>query len=150
MNPDDLFEGRCAKVPRHPHRPWLPALAYAALLVYGSLYPWSDWVVPPGGLAALWPELWPKRFSRTDVVTNVAVYVPLGLLALPALRARFSSATALPAVAILGVVLSGLLELGQAFLPQRTSSAADWALNAMGTVLGASAALARRPQRKAR
>lgn len=119
-----------------------PALAYAVFLVYGSLYPWSGWASPPGGLSSLVLELWPRRFSRTDIVTNLAVYVPLGFLTLLSLRSRFSAGSALVWTCAAGLALSGVLECGQAFLPTRTSSAADWLLNGTGTLLGASAAMA--------
>lgn len=120
----------------------LPALAYAFFLVYGSLYPWSGWASPPGDLSSLLLELWPRRFSRTDIVTNLAVYVPLGFLTLLSLRTRFSAGSALVWTCAAGLALSGLLECGQAFLPTRTSSASDWLLNGTGTLLGACAAKA--------
>src|SRR6202163_2320523 len=62
-------------------RGWaLAALAYAALIVYGSLYPFSGWTIRGVKLFAfLSPEL-AGHLSRADLVTNVLAYMPLGLM----------------------------------------------------------------------
>ena len=66
---------------------WPLAQAYAALIVYASLYPFSGW--RNQGMAH-WEYLlagWPKYWSGFDLVANVTGYVPLGfLLALGFLR----------------------------------------------------------------
>ena len=61
------------------------ALAYAALIVYASLYPFADWrdqgIAPWSYLAAPWPKYW----TGFDFGINVAGYMPLGFLAAIAL-----------------------------------------------------------------
>ena len=56
------------------------ALAYTALIVYASLYPFSEWrdqgIVPWAYLAAPWPKYW----TGFDLGVNVAGYMPLGFL----------------------------------------------------------------------
>ena len=70
-------------MPPAPHRSSaLPlALAYAALLVYASLYPFEGWRWPPG---AAWQDLlqlrWFARRGIFDEVSNALGYLPLGLL----------------------------------------------------------------------
>ena len=57
------------------------ALAYAALIVYASLYPFADWrdqgIAPWAYLAAPWPKYW----TAFDSGINVVGYMPLGFLA---------------------------------------------------------------------
>ena len=57
------------------------ALAYAALIVYASLYPFADWrdqgIAPWAYLAAPWPRYW----TAFDFGINVVGYMPLGFLA---------------------------------------------------------------------
>lgn len=131
-------------MPPAPHRsPAGPlALAYAALLVYASLYPFSGWRWPPG---AAWHDLLQlPRFGPHDTfdeVSNALGYLPLGLLlTLLASRrgcgalAAFALGTTVPALA------SYLLETAQHFIPGRVPSARDWGLNAFGACLGAGAA----------
>src|SRR4051812_38441184 len=71
----------------HKTSAWPLSQAYAALIVYASLYPFSGW--RHQGIAP-WEFLWsplPKYWTGFDVAANVAGYVPLGfLLALSFLR----------------------------------------------------------------
>lgn len=65
------------------------ALAYAALIVYASLYPFADWrdqgIAPWAYLSASWPKYW----TGFDFAINVGGYVPFGFLcALAVLRTR--------------------------------------------------------------
>lgn len=118
------------------------SLAYVGLVVYASLYPFSDWrdqeVFPLGFLWAPWPHYW----TSFDVFSNIVGYMPLGfLLALMALRtghARYAIGRA-----TLGAsVLSLLMESTQAYLPARVPSNVDWVTNTTGAWLGATAAAA--------
>ena len=57
------------------------ALAYTALLLYASLYPFLAWRWPPGlSLEAMLALPWPPWRDRFDVWSNVLGYLPLGLL----------------------------------------------------------------------
>ena len=133
-------------MPRAPHHSSAGplALAYVALLVYASLYPFEGWRWPPG---AAWHDLlqlpWFARQGLFDEVSNALGYLPLGLL-LTVLAAR-RGAGALPALAwgvAVPTLASYALEAAQHFVPGRVPSARDWALNALGALLGAGAGAA--------
>ena len=57
------------------------ALAYAALVLYASLYPFTDWRWPPGqgALALAWLP-WTRWFGAFDAWSNLLGYLPLGAL----------------------------------------------------------------------
>jgi hypothetical protein len=86
------------------------------------------------------PAIIGKQMARRDVVVNLVGFVPVGLLLVWALR-RWTSRTSRAALfwmaSSIGLGLSLTIEMVQAFLPGRVSSAKDVALNATGTVLGA-------------
>ncbi len=116
---------------------WPLALVYTVLVVYASLYPFSDWrdqgIAPWAFLTAPLPKYW----TGFDVAINMTGYAPLGfLLALSAVR---SQATKHPIVwaALGGGVLSLLMEGTQSYLPVRVPSNVDFALNFAGTLVGA-------------
>lgn len=121
---------------------WLAA-AYALLVVYASLYPFSGWRLPGAGEAPMWwlpPAVHQSRFDRWS---NGLGYAPLGLLlTLALLRSRVRPLLALPAAALAGALLSYSLELVQQFVPPRVPTREDFLLNAAGSAGGALAALA--------
>jgi len=116
------------------------ALAYAALIVYASLYPFADWrdqgIAP---WAYLWAP-WPKYWTGFDFAVNVAGYVPFGFLcALAVLRTRGGARAwrvVLRATAA-GAAIAFSMETLQSYLPVRIPSNVDLALNTAGTVIGA-------------
>jgi VanZ family protein len=128
----------------HKTSAWPLAQAYAALIVYASLYPFTGW--RDQGIAP-WEFLWsplPKYWTGFDVAANAGGYVSLGfLLALSFLRRgdqHFSPAgkTASITVAVLAAaVLSLLMEALQTYLPSRVPSNVDFGLNMSGALLGA-------------
>lgn len=129
----------------HKTSAWPLAQAYAALIVYASLYPFAGW--RDQGIAA-WEFLWsplPRYWTGFDVAANVAGYVPLGfLLALSFLRrgTRRLAASNITTSAILisvlaGAALSLCMEALQTYLPSRVPSNVDFALNVAGTLGGA-------------
>ncbi len=120
------------------------ALAYAALVLYASLYPFAGWRWPPGqdlmALAVLPKTRWQEGF---DLTSNLLGYLPLG--ALLCIAARRSGLRALPALLLavtLGAVLSYGTELLQQFLPRRVPAREDFLLNTGGALAGALLALA--------
>lgn len=120
------------------------ALAYAALVVYASLYPFSGWRWPPGQTLATMAALaWPPWRDEFDLWANLAGYLPLGALLL--IAARRSGAATLPAL-VLAVaapaLLSYTMEVLQHFMVGRHPSLKDLAMNALGAVCGALAAMA--------
>lgn len=125
-----------------PTTAWPLALALACLVVYASLYPFSDW--RDQGISPLHflDEPLPKYWTGFDVGVNLLGYAPLGfLLALSALRSgRVSWAVS---AAVLGAgLLSLAMESLQSYLPTRVSSNVDLALNTLGAWLGACCAWA--------
>ena len=62
--------------------------AYAVLVVYASLHPFSGWQVQaPTPFAFLTAPL-PRSITRFDLVTNILGYIPLGFLAVLAAYPR--------------------------------------------------------------
>lgn len=121
----------------HKTSAWPLALVYAGLVVYASLYPFSEWryqgIVPWAFLGAALPKYW----TGFDVVSNLLGYGPLGfLLALSALRSGRARYAIAGATALAGL-LSFSLESLQSFLPARVPSNVDLALNVTGAWLGA-------------
>lgn len=121
----------------HKTAAWPLAQVYLGLIVYASLYPFTNWrdqgMAPWVYLLAPWPRYW----TGFDVVSNVLGYMPLGfLLALSALRSgRGRQALGL---AVLGAALLSLtLETLQVYLPDRVPSNLDLVLNTLGAALGA-------------
>ncbi len=121
----------------HKTSAWPLALVTMCLVVYASLYPFSDWrdqgISPFRFLMAPLPQYW----TGFDVAINVAGYAPVGfLLALSALRSgRASWAVSL---ALVGAgLLSLCMETLQSYLPSRVPSNVDMALNISGAWLGA-------------
>jgi VanZ family protein len=119
------------------------ALAFAALVAYASLYPFSGWRWPPGlDAASLLALPWPPWRNQFDIVANVLGYLPLGALVYGACVRNgvaasrgFSAAVAAPALLSFG------LEVVQTFLPARVPSRLDWVLNIAGAACGAGLAV---------
>ncbi len=109
-------------------------LAYALLVLYGSLYPfhWRDVATwSPRFLGAPLPHF----ITRTDLATNLLVYLPLGYALTLYLAHRRRHMILLGTVICLGYSLT--LESAQVLLPGRTASNLDIALNGLGAWLGA-------------
>lgn len=115
--------------------PYLAA-AYALLIVYGSLYPFSGWL-PAEDVFAFLSGHWPRYIIRSDVITNILVYLPLGLLLARALRYRLRPAGAIFTATLICLLLSFAMESLQALLPERVSSRLDLLLNGLGGLGGA-------------
>ncbi|HEX8886729.1 MAG TPA: VanZ family protein [Noviherbaspirillum sp.] len=109
---------------------------YAALLVYGSLYPFSHWQAPELPTMAFLLR-WPAHLDKADVLQNVLVYAPFGLLAALWLAGAMQARRAALLATIMGTVLSLAMECLQQFNPARVASLVDIAMNALGSGLGA-------------
>ncbi|WP_176323093.1 VanZ family protein [Burkholderia vietnamiensis] len=114
--------------------------AYAALVVYASLYPFEGWVsLGIGPFDYLFAPL--QRYVTVfDVATNVLGYMPFGALGVLALHPRWRGVAATLVVTGLGVLLSGTMEALQTYLPTHVASNLDLGANALGALLGASLA----------
>lgn len=115
----------------------LGAIAFAGLVIYASLYPFTGWRWPPGrDLVDMLVLPWPRWRPVFDLWTNWLGYVPLGglvCLAVPRRHVLWGL--------VLGVGLPASLsygaEVAQHFLPGRHPSLLDLALNSGGALTGA-------------
>ncbi|MGJ7545794.1 VanZ family protein [Variovorax sp. LT1R16] len=121
------------------------ALAYAALIVYASLYPFTDWrdqgLAPWSYLSAPWPRYW----TGFDFGVNVAGYVPFGFLAALVVLRTQPGAGVFPAVlraTLAGAAIAFAMETLQGYLPMRIPSNVDLGLNALGALVGSMLAAA--------
>lgn len=113
------------------------AVIYIGLVLYASLYPFSEWrdqgIMPWAFLASPLPKYW----TAFDLTVNVVGYMPIGfLLALSSMRsgrARWAVVGATFAAGVLSLVMESL----QSYLPARVPSSVDFALNLAGAWLGA-------------
>ena len=110
--------------------------AYMALVVYGSLYPFSGWRTLGIGPFAYLGDPLPQYITVFDVVTNVIGYMPLGALIVLALYPRRRGSIAVCAALFGGALLSGSMEAIQTYLPTRVASNLDLAANAFGALIG--------------
>lgn len=110
---------------------------YAVFLTIGSLYPFTGWAPLNTWSPAFLNDTWPRYITRTDLATNLLVYVPLGY-ALARWYARPGHLTgSVVAGALSGVGLSLLLESSQQLLPGRIASNLDLLVNGLGALTGA-------------
>jgi VanZ family protein len=72
--------------------------------------------------------------TMVDTVVNLLGFIPFGVFAFHYFRSTTRTTLA-------GLFLSLMIELGQVWLPTRTSSAADLILNTAGTLMGALVAM---------
>jgi len=113
------------------------ALAVVCLIIYASLYPFTDWRNQGISPLAFFTASLPKYWTGFDVAANVLGYAPLGfLLTLAWLRSGHIKWAMLLAV-LVAFLLSLALETLQSYLPSRIPSNVDLALNTLGAALGA-------------
>ena len=124
-NPRRLFQRAADLTAARLGRAILGYLATVTLII--TLAPFRFATAPVHGLTDLW--------DWSDVVLNVAMFVPIGFcyqLTRPAgSRIRWGH------VLLLGAALSGVIELAQLFEATRFTSLVDLATNAAGAVVGA-------------
>jgi len=115
------------------------ALAFAALVVYASLYPFSGWRWPAAASALDLLRLpWPPWRDRFDEASNLLGYMPLGaLLFLAVLRSGGAAMQGLVVAVLACAALSVAVEVTQNFLPTRVPSLKDCAFNVAGAFAGA-------------
>lgn len=133
-------------MPTHKTSAWPLAQAYAALIVYASLYPFSGWrdqgIAPWAFLASPWPKYW----TGFDIAANFAGYAPFGfLLALSFLRRggkppNPGNGAAILVATLVAALLSLCMEALQSYLPSRVPSNLDFAMNTVGGMVGAAVA----------
>jgi VanZ family protein len=114
----------------------LLAAAYAALIVYGSLFPFVVANTAGTSLLGFLTAPAPARYSTPDIVTNVLAYMPLGLLLALWWREKGLAASVMLAT-VAGGALSFSMEFVQQFISSRVASLTDLITNTGGTLVGA-------------
>lgn len=112
-------------------------LAYLLLIVYASWFPFSGWRssgLSPFAFLNLQPQRWWTGF---DVMVNVVGYMPFGVLLVLSLHPAIRGVWAVLVAAFMGLMISGLMETVQNFLPTRVPSNLDLVTNAAGCLAGA-------------
>ncbi len=114
-----------------------PLLLVAALITYGSLYPFHlTW--PPSLEHALeelfsHPDWWT---SLSDVAGNVLLFVPMGVAIVVAADGRPNAHAWRVVWIVLSLALALLLQVAQVFVPPRAAAMADVLWNGVGLVIG--------------
>jgi VanZ family protein len=112
-------------------------LAYALLIVYASLNPFSGWRDSGAPLLDFLLAPLPRYIVTFEVAANLAAYVPLGFLGVLAIHPRWRGKRALLAAAAFSALLSLGLEALQNYLQSRIASNVDWVANSLGGISGA-------------
>jgi VanZ family protein len=112
-------------------------VAYAALVAYASLYPFSGWRDPGVGAFAYLAAPLPRYVTAFDLVANFLAYFPLGFLAALAAYPRLRGWRGATLGALVAFLVSLTLEALQSYLPARIPSNLDLATNAFGGIAGA-------------
>ena len=119
------------------------AACFVAFAAWGSLFPFDFHRVPFSFLfASFWSD-WQAglaTWSLTDLLSNVLLFVPVGLFLAAATEKTWPawgrSGLAAAAVFLAGTIASGSLEVGQAFVSWRTPSIVDVLAESLGTACG--------------
>lgn len=98
-------------------------------------------VVDKAFLEPLWSEFRPSRSYWGAVIKNVVGFVPFGFFFCACLALDDRIRRAVLITIAFGAILSLSIELGQAFLPTRSSGLTDVFTNTLGTALGAGLSL---------
>jgi len=110
---------------------------YGMLLLYSGLAPWSGWRDLGIHAFAFLTAPWPRYTTAFDLVVNVVAYLPFGALIVLALYPRVRGASAIALGALGGLLLAGLVEAVQTYLPTRVASNVDLLSNSLGALAGA-------------
>lgn len=111
------------------------AAGFVAYAVWGSLFPFDFHAVPLPEAAALFWTRWASDagpWSLTDLLSNVLLFLPIGLLLSAAIRGRTAPLLTIASAAVLSVVI----EFAQAFVSWRTPSIVDVAAEVTGAACG--------------
>lgn len=112
------------------------------LITHGSVYPWSfSW--PARGVSGAWTDLLANTALWSglgDVVGNVVLFAPLGVLSWLDLRVAVPRAAGrFTLVMCVGTLFAFLLQLLQFFVPERVPQLSDVIWNAAGLAVGVGA-----------
>ncbi len=127
--------------PRASSKLWLATLIIAAVILYGSFYPF-EFRVPASGIGPIATFLASigQRPGRGDFIANILLYLPFGFFFVLS-HGRDRQAACLPVVVLGGALLSLSVELAQYYDAGRVTAFSDFYTNTLGTLLGGLAAL---------
>ena len=111
--------------------------AYALLLLYSGLAPWSGWRDLGLNPFAYMLAPIPAHVTNFDLAVNVLAYLPFGALLVLALHPAKRGLTAILIALCVGLMLAAVVEAAQSFLPTRIPSNLDLLTNTAGAALGA-------------
>jgi glycopeptide antibiotics resistance protein len=126
------------------NRPWfnrnyvIVTAIMIVVIIYGSLYPF-DWRVPAHdiGPVATLVGSWAETPGRGDFLSNILLYMPLGLFGALAITDGAGAARRIGLTILLGATLSVSMELTQYYDEGRVTAATDAYSNTIGAALGA-------------
>ena len=144
------------------YRYWLLAALYLALMIPGllftqgrSLQEWVRLLVPAGPAQNLLmyplrhhnPVTFGKLLIAGDIVMNILLFLPIGMIIFLAFRAMFPRHLRLNIVmtVIMSAVASGGIEWLQHLVPKRIPSLSDVAANSVGALVGGLLLARRKP-----
>jgi len=107
----------------------------AGLIVYGSLYPFSFAAPQPGAFARLFFN-WQLLTSPGDMLGNIGLFAPWGMVGLLAMAPRWGRASAAAITALSGFALSLGVQILQIWVPSRDAALADVFWNVVGIAGG--------------
>jgi VanZ family protein len=111
--------------------------AVATVILYGSLFPFR-FQAQDRALQIFWASGM-RGYTRMDGISNVLLYVPLGLFAMFSWR-RGAEWLRVAFIAMAGAALSLAIELAQTYDRGRMAALGDFYANTAGTLLGATLA----------
>ena len=117
--------------------PHAALVTYAIALVVGTLYPMAGWRSSGLPLFGFLLDPWPRWWTWFDIVFNIVVYLPGGLLLAMVLRESRWARFAVLLTVLIGSAAAVSLEALQSLLPNRVPSRLDWLANTAGAWLGA-------------
>jgi VanZ family protein len=112
-------------------------LAYLLLIVYASWFPFSGWRSSGLSPFAFLTLQMPRWWTGFDVMVNIVGYMPFGTLIVLAMHPRVRGLWAVAIAAVVGLLVSGTMEVVQNYLPSRVPSSLDLLTNGGGCLAGA-------------
>jgi VanZ family protein len=115
------------------------AAGFVLFAIWGSLFPFNFQPAALDAVAARFSSAWIADWSLTDLISNVLLFVPIGLLLTATVaNGRPHRIAAAAAAALTGsIALSATIEVVQALVPSRTPSIIDIAAEVCGAGAGA-------------
>lgn len=119
----------------------------ACLITYGSLYPFEflDATLDQATIDTFLAS-WTAPSSRGDILGNIVLFIPFGLLGQLALPPRGSRIARFLMLLMLGFVLAAGVQVAQLYVPARSPALVDVIWNMVGLVIGALPAFPARVQ----